>query len=83
MREKTNNTTIFLAVVFNCSSKNIVFLPPFKIGVYAVPRVKDNGMMQLWICNYKTMEPEMKAILECHLFDFNENIYYQKVVIAL
>ena len=65
------------------------FLPPFKIGVYAV-KVKVKDKWYNAVANYG-FAPTIKqdplarneqAILECHLFDFNENIYYQKVIIC-
>ena len=65
------------------------FLPPLKMGVYAVKvRVRDKWYDA--VANYG-FAPTIKqdplarneqAILECHLFDFNENIYYQKVLVS-
>ena len=78
-----------LKIGFPTINIKLDFLPPFKIGVYAVKvRVKDKWYDA--VANYG-FAPTIKqdplarneqAILECHLFDFNENIYYQKVVIC-
>ena len=66
------------------------FLPPLKMGVYAVKvRVKDKWYDA--VANYG-FAPTIKqdplarnsaSNFRVHLFDFNENIYYQKVLVFL
>jgi riboflavin kinase/FMN adenylyltransferase len=66
----------------NCDINDEFILPP--VGVYAV-RMKVNGKWYLGVCNlgYKpTFNKEaLKTSVEVHLFDFDQDIYGEKVII--
>lgn len=63
------------------------FLPPIKKGVYIV-EVEIKKKRKKGIANYgfaPSIEEQQrkKAILECHLFQFNENIYGEEVKVIM
>lgn len=60
------------------------FEPPLKLGVYAV-KVKVAGKWYQSIANYgfaPTLEKRKYAFLECHIFNFNKNIYNLEIIIV-